>query len=75
MRRKKDGEEPDNNTPDSKSDLSGNSLELPLVDFTLSAKFANDATFPFTVMRFLSTFYLAPGLHHAWLFGIFIYSV
>ena len=66
--------EASNNNPGSTSTLFGNSLEIPLVDFTLSAKFANDATFPFMVMTFLSTILLAPGLHHACLLGIVIYS-
>ena len=54
--------------------LSGNSLEIPLIDFTLSAIFAGDATFPFMEMNFLSAISLASGLLHALLLGIIIYS-
>ena len=69
-------EEPNNNkNSGSTSILVGNSLEIPLMDFTLSAKFANDATFPFMVMKILSTIILARGLHHICLPAIVTCSV
>ena len=59
------------NHPGSTTSLFGSSLEIPLVDSALAAKYA---TFPFMVMKFLSAILLAPGLHHTCLLGIIIDS-
>lgn len=63
-------EEASKNHPGSTTSLFS-SLEIPLVDSALAAKYA---TFPFMVMKFLSAILLAPGLHRTCLLGIIIYS-
>lgn len=64
-------EEASKNHPGSTTSLFGSSLEIPLVDSALAAKYA---TFPFMVMKFLSAILLAPGLHRTCLLGIIIQS-
>ena len=44
-----------------------------VIGLIVPANLANDATFPFVVMKFLSTILLAPELRHTFLLGSIIY--